>query len=88
MLNCLNLENFRSFGSLTRVPLAPITLLFGENSAGKSSILAALQFLKQSHAVRDTGQPFRLRGANSIVDLGSYEDVVFEHRSGRPITIG
>ncbi len=38
MLNYIHLENFKAFGTPTTIPLAPITLIFGENSAGKSSI--------------------------------------------------
>lgn len=37
----LILENFRCFRTRQEVPLAPLTLLVGENSTGKSSFLAA-----------------------------------------------
>ena len=39
MLHSIQLENFKAFGQRTLIPFAPITLIFGENSAGKSSIL-------------------------------------------------
>ncbi|MCC6696179.1 MAG: AAA family ATPase [Candidatus Hydrogenedentes bacterium] len=39
MLTAIELENFKAFGKRVRIPFAPITLIFGENSAGKSSIL-------------------------------------------------
>ena len=48
MLKALELENFKAFGERNRIECAPITLLFGENSAGKSSILQALNLLKQT----------------------------------------
>ena len=35
MLTLIELKNFKAFGRNTRIPLAPITLIFGENSAGK-----------------------------------------------------
>lgn len=38
----LTLENFKSFGAKTTIDFAPITLLFGPNSAGKSSLIEAL----------------------------------------------
>lgn len=42
----LRLENFKSFKEPTTIDFAPITLLFGPNSAGKSSIVQALNILK------------------------------------------
>ena len=48
MLKSLELENFKAFGKRVRIPCAPITLIFGENSSGKSSILQALYLLKQT----------------------------------------
>ena len=41
----LVLNGFRSFGERQVIPIRPITILLGENSSGKSSILAALQYL-------------------------------------------
>ena len=48
MLHALELENFKAFGKRARIPFAPITLIFGENSAGKSTILQALYLLKKT----------------------------------------
>lgn len=48
MLISYELENFKAFGNSTPIELAPITLHFGENSAGKSSILQSLNLLKQT----------------------------------------
>ena len=55
MLHALELENFKAFGKRARIPFAPITLIFGENSAGKSSILHALYLLKQTIESRESG---------------------------------
>ena len=43
----VTLENFRSFKAAQTIDLAPITLLFGPNSVGKSSILMALAYVRQ-----------------------------------------
>jgi AAA15 family ATPase/GTPase len=48
MLKTLLLKNFKSFAGVHQIPLAPLTLIFGKNSAGKSSIIQSLVFLKQS----------------------------------------
>ena len=38
MLTALRLGNFKAFGQTQRMPLRPLTLVFGPNSAGKSSL--------------------------------------------------
>lgn len=38
-LTALRLANFKAFGGAQRAPLRPITLVFGANSAGKSSLI-------------------------------------------------
>lgn len=45
MLTAVEIENFKAFGSRQRIEIAPITMLFGENSAGKSSFFQALFLL-------------------------------------------
>jgi len=44
-LSELRLNNFKGFHSAAAIPLAPLTLLFGANSSGKSTILKALQVI-------------------------------------------
>ena len=70
ILKSLELENFKAFGSRERIEFAPITLIFGENSAGKSSILHSLELLKQTRESREAGSLFLPRTENGIVDLG------------------
>ena len=41
------LTNFRSFQTTQSITLAPVTLLFGPNSVGKSSVLMALFYVQQ-----------------------------------------
>ena len=87
MLHALELENFKAFGARARIPFAPITLIFGENSAGKSTILQALYLLKQTLERRDTGDLLLARTPDSIVDLGSFEEMLFDHDLGRTLSI-
>lgn len=42
----LGLQNFQSIREYTKIPLAPITLIYGQNSAGKSAIHDGLIFLR------------------------------------------
>jgi len=43
----LTLANFRSFGKEQTIEFAPLTLLFGPNSVGKSTVLMALFYVHQ-----------------------------------------
>jgi hypothetical protein len=43
----ISLTNFRSFKNTQSIELAPVTLLFGPNSVGKSSVLMALAYVQQ-----------------------------------------
>lgn len=74
----LTLENFKAFGRRTTIPFAPITILVGENSAGKSSVIQSLLLLKQTLAHAEMGRELLLpKGA--LVDLGSIRDLLFRH---------
>lgn len=52
MITALELENFKGFAERQRIDFAPLTLLFGANSAGKSTVLQALLYL---HELLDGG---------------------------------
>ena len=87
MLHALELENFKAFGKRARIPFAPITLIFGENSAGKSTILQALYLLKQTLERGSTGALLLPRIENGIVDLGSFQEMLFDHDLKRTLSI-
>ena len=87
MLHALELEDFKAFGKRARIPFAPITLIFGENSAGKSTILQALYLLKQTLERRDTGALLLPRTEDGIVDLGSFQEMLFDHDLKRTLSI-
>ncbi|MBK7758943.1 MAG: AAA family ATPase [Deltaproteobacteria bacterium] len=44
----LILERFRCFESATTLPLSPITLVYGANNSGKSSLLRALALVGEA----------------------------------------
>jgi predicted ATPase len=41
----IGIQNFQGVRGYTKIPLAPITLLYGQNSAGKSTVHDALLFI-------------------------------------------
>lgn len=83
----VKLSNFRAFSSATDLPLRQITLLFGQNSAGKSSVIKSLLLLQQSLSSRAISrhQPFVFSGDS--VDLGSFSAVVSNHDTSRTMGI-
>jgi len=54
MIERIHLQNFKASRDL-RARLAPLTLLAGLNSSGKSSILQAIAMLRQSCRVATVG---------------------------------
>lgn len=48
MLTHLKLENFKIWRSTGPIRLAPITLLLGTNSSGKSSLIQSLLLIRQT----------------------------------------
>jgi hypothetical protein len=87
MLRSIQLENFKAFGQRTIIPLAPITLIFGQNSAGKSSILQSLNLLKQTRESRDAEALLQPRTESGFVDLGSFQEMLFDHDLARSLAI-
>ena len=54
----LKLKNFKAFGEAVDIPIRRITLIYGQNSSGKSSLIQSLVLLKQSlegHGQRQQG---------------------------------
>jgi AAA ATPase domain len=76
----LEIGNFKAFGEPQRVPIKPLTLIFGANSSGKSSIIHSL--LLANHAAKtgswDVREP---RLSSRTVDLGGFPHYV--HRQQR-----
>lgn len=79
MLRNLRIENFKGWKDTGTIELAPITVLFGNNSSGKSSIGQFLVMLKQTARQSDRKTVLLLNGEATSVDLGSVSDIFFDH---------
>jgi hypothetical protein len=84
-LTSLTVGGFKAFGAPQSAPLAPLTLLYGPNSAGKSSVLQALALLRQSSFSVDSTL---LDVTGPRVDLGSIRSALFDHDTKRPLSLG
>jgi hypothetical protein len=74
-LQSFSLANFKAFGSIEQtVPLRPITLLFGPNSGGKSSVLHFLLWMKD--VVDGKGlDVYHPSSGGTAVDLGGFKQI-------------
>src|SRR5690606_20899494 len=83
----LRFTNFKAWRDSGEIRLAPLTVLFGANSAGKTSIPQLLLLLKQTADSPDRRRVLQLGDSRSGLDLGSYDDVVHHHETERPLEI-
>lgn len=86
MILSLEIENFKGIAARQRIDFAPLTLLFGANSAGKSTILQALLYL---HEVIERGAADvdRTELGGGVIELGGFARLVHRHESERAIVL-
>jgi len=85
-LTAVTLENFKGIGEATRIELKPITLLFGANSAGKSTILQALLYAREILERGNTDPDKTLQGGDAV-DLGGFRNLVHNHDESLTISL-
>lgn len=86
MLTSLEIENFKGIGARQRIDFAPLTLLFGANSAGKSSILQALVYLHEL-IERGSAEVDRTELGGHVLELGGFARLVHQHDTARGIVL-
>ena len=86
MITAIELENFKGIAARQRVDFAPLTLLFGANSAGKSSILQGLVYL---HELLERGDADvdRTELGGEYLELGGFARLIHRHDANRTMTI-
>lgn len=88
MLTHLKLENFKIWRSTGPIRLAPITLLLGTNSSGKSSLIQSLLLIRQTVRGDDSNLDLNLGNpdADDSVTLGQFKDVLCRHGAASETT--
>ena len=78
MIAHLHLQDLKAWRDSGAVQLAPVTMLLGSNSSGKSTLLQSLLLLKQTVAAPDRTVHLNLGGdeAHDLVHLGGFDDVL------------
>lgn len=85
MITHLRIRNFKGWRDSGAIRVAPLTLLFGGNSAGKTSVPQLLLMLRQTLESPDRQRVLHLGDRTTLTDLGTYEDVVHQRDLGRSL---
>ncbi|WP_417503904.1 DUF3696 domain-containing protein [Microbacterium sp.] len=82
LLTEVRLKSFKSVDADVRAALKPLTLIYGRNSAGKSSLIQSLLLLKQS------ALGGRLSANGPLTKLGTVAGLTHNHATDIPIGMG
>ncbi|MBN8437299.1 MAG: DUF3696 domain-containing protein [Candidatus Accumulibacter sp.] len=85
MLTELQIKNFKAWQDSGPIRLAPLTVIFGVNSSGKSSLGHLLLALKQTVQLADRKRALHLGDENSLIDLGTFADCLYAHDLKQPL---
>jgi hypothetical protein len=84
-LDRIEIENFKGIGRRQIIELKPITLLFGPNSAGKSTILQALHYAREILERGNVDPDVTIAGG--LTDLGGFATLVHNHELDRVVRL-
>ena len=85
MLDSLSLKNFKAFENLSELKVAPVTVLCGTNSSGKSTLLQSILMWKQSLESQNLDQVLLLNGR--LIHLGSFSNIVHGKEFGTSVSM-
>lgn len=77
MISGISIENFKGIRDRVEIEFRPITLLFGPNSAGKSTILHALHYAREIFERHNLDADLTLAGGR-YVDLGGFRNFLHQ----------
>lgn len=86
MITAIEIENFKGTRDRVRIELKPITLLFGPNSGGKSTILHAIQYAQEvfdRHNL-DVEQP---QSGRELIDFGGFRNLLHARDLSRTVCL-
>lgn len=86
-LKSIGIANFKAYGPIVQtIPVRPITLIFGANSSGKSSLLHSLLWLNHASIRRDA-DVFEPIAAEKTVHLGGFDSSVHQNSRGELVKL-
>src|SRR5262249_47504806 len=83
----LLLKNFKGWEDTGSIRLAPITVFFGSNSSGKTSLLQSILLLKQTAESVDRSRILHPGDDRTLIDLGTIQDLLFNHATDGTLQI-
>ena len=86
MLKSWYFKNFKAILDSGELKLAPVTVLAGRNSSGKSSLIQSILMIAQTLSNRIPDRALLPNGP--IVQLGTFEDILSEQTDLRTMTVG
>jgi predicted ATPase len=86
MLKSWFIQNFKPILDSGDLPLAPVTVLAGRNSSGKSSLIQSILMITQTLSSRILDRALLPNGP--IIQLGTFEDILSEQTNLRTLEIG
>lgn len=86
MLKSWSIKNFKPILDSGEIQLAPVTVLAGRNSSGKSSLIQSILMIAQTLSSRVLDRALLPNGP--IVQLGTFEDILSEQTDLRTLTVG
>ena len=87
MINSVLIGNFKAFDKPQYIPIKPITLIYGPNSAGKSSVVQSLIFANEAERTGKLDLHTTDIGGSAI-DLGGFRQFVHRRDAQRRLTWG
>lgn len=82
----MTVENFKGISDPVRIEFKPITLLFGPNSSGKSTVIQALHYAHEIFERENVDPDETLIGGKSV-NLGGFKNLVNNHDLSKSIAI-
>lgn len=87
-MTALTIKNFKGIDERgVRIDFAPVTLLFGPNNAGKSTVIQALYLAREAFCHPEPDLEYTEPSGKGL-DLGSFKDYVHGHDISRIVSIG
>ena len=86
MLTAISLRNFKCFNETRSIPLAQVTVLYGKNGRGKSTVVQSLLLLSQT--MKDSNDVRTLQLMGGLITLGTFDDVLNSEANEKEFEIG
>ena len=81
MLKSIKITNFKAFGPEQTIPIKPLTLIYGTNSSGKSSIIQSLLLAHSMYAQKKV-DVYKTNVGGDNVDLGGFYQYIHKRNAG------